>query len=248
MRGLLAAAVFLIAIGSAAEARGQTRAWRERIWFGVGGGFQPAANSFDDAFDLPLYAETERVTVDYPVKGGALIAASGGYRIWKRFTIGLGVSHYSNRSDATVRARLPHPFHDNRFREVEGTTSTLRGETAAHLLFGWMMPVTDRLRVILTGGPSVVSVEQTLVTGVQFAETYPYDTAAFTDATTRRSTRSATGFNAGADVMWMFSPRFGAGGLVQVTRARAHVSPGEGRTIAVDAGGAQASLGIRVIF
>lgn len=248
MQRILTAAVFLIAIGSAADARAQSRDWRERIWLGVSGGFQPAANGFDDAFEVPLYAETERVTVGYPVEGGALVAASGGYRVWKRFTVGLGVSRYSRRSDATVTARLPHPFFDNQFREIEATTSTLRGETGTHLLLGWMMPVTDRIRVIVTAGPSFMSVEQTVVTGVQFAETYPYDTAAFTAATTRRATRSATGFNAGADVMWMFSRHIGAGGLVQVTRARARLSPAEGRTIAVDAGGAQAALGIRLIF
>lgn len=245
---LLTAAVFLVAIATAGDAHAQTRGWPERFWFGVSGGLQPAANDFGDAFDVPLYAETERVTVDYPVKGGALVAASGGYRLWKRFTVGLGVSRQSRRSDARIDARVPHPFFDNQFRAIEGTTSTLRGETAAHLLLGWMMPVTDRIRVIITGGPSVMSVEQTFVTGVEFSETYPYDTAEFTEASTRRVTRSATGFNAGADVMWMFSRRIGAGGLVQMTRARARLSPGEGRTIAVDAGGAQAALGMRVIF
>jgi hypothetical protein len=248
MRRLLAAAAFLIAISCAADARAQARDWPERFWVGVSGGFQPAANGFDDAFDLPLYQETERVTVDYPVKGGPLVAASGGYRVWKRFTVGLGVTRYSRRADATVRAQLPHPFFDNQFRAVEGTTSTLRGETAAHLLLGWMLPVTDRFRVIVTAGPSFVSVEQTVVTAVEFSEVFPYDTAEFTGATTRRSTRSATGFNAGGDVTWMFSSRFGAGGLVQFTRARARVGAGEGRTIAVDAGGAQAALGVRLFF
>jgi hypothetical protein len=248
MQRTLTAAFLIIALGSAAEARAQARQRPERFWFGVSGGFQPAANDFADAFDRPLYAETERVTVDYPVKGGALVAASGGYRVWKRFTVGLGVSRYSRRSNATVKARVPHPFFDNQFREIEGTTSTLRGETTAHLLFGWMLPVTDRIGVTVTAGPSFMSVEQTLVTGVQFAETYPYDTAEFTTATTRRATRRATGFNAGADVTWMFSRRIGAGGLVQFTRARARLSPTEGRTIAVDAGGVQAALGIRVIF
>lgn len=248
MRRILTAVAFLIALGSAADARAQARDWPERIWFGVSGGFQPAANSFDDVFEVPLYAETERVTVDYPVKGGALIAARGGYRVWKRFTVGLGVTRYSRRADAAVHARVPHPFFDNQFRDVEGTTSALRGETAAHLLLGWMMPLSDRLRMIVTAGPSMVSVEQTVVTGVQFSEAYPYDTAEFTGATTRRSTRSAAGFNAAADVMWMFSPRLGAGGLVQITRARARVAAGEGRTIAVDAGGAQVALGVRMIF
>jgi hypothetical protein len=241
-------AAMLLALSAAADAGAQTREWPERIWIGAGGGVQPASSKFDDAFDVPLHAETERVTVGYPVSGGTVISVRGGYRLWKRFTVGAGVSRYSRRAAATVHAQLPHPFFDDRFREVEGTTSALRGETAAHLLVGWMMPITNRIRVIFTAGPSFLNVEQTLVTGVQFAETYPYDTAEFTDATTRRSTRGAAGFNAGADVMWMFTPRIGAGVLVQATRARVRVDAGDGRTIAVDAGGAQAAAGIRVVF
>jgi len=158
------------------------------------------------------------------------------------------VTRYSRRADATVRAQLPHPFFDNRDREVEGTTSALRGETGAHLLLGWMIPVTDRLRVVVMAGPSVVNLEQTIVTDVEFSETYPYDTASYSGATTRRASRSATGFNAGADVAWMFSNRIGAGGLIQVTRARARLDAGEGRRVSVDAGGAQAAAGIRVVF
>jgi len=248
MRALVMAAIFVAAIGSAGEARAQTRGWPERIWFGVSGGVQPAIDGLDDAFDLPLHAEVERVTVTYPGKAGGLIAASGGYRVWKRFTIGLGVTRSSGRSDATVKAQLPHPFFDKQFRDVEGTASTQRGETAAHLLLGWMMPVTDRLRLIVAAGPSTINVEQTVVTGVQFSETYPYDTAEFTGATTKRASRRAAGFNAGADVMWMFSRRMGAGGLVQFTRARARIDPGGGRTIGVDAGGLQLAAGVRMIF
>jgi hypothetical protein len=218
------------------------------LWLGVSGGVQPAGNGFGDTFEVPLYAETERVSVDYPVKGGALIDVRGGYRVWKRFTIGAGVSRYSQRADARVQAQLPHPFFDNQFRAVEGTTSALRGETSTHLLLGWMVPLSDRLRLLLTAGPSFVNVEQTLVTGVEFSETYPYDTAEFTGASTRRATRSATGFNAGADLTWMFSRRVAAGALVQASRARARVRPGEGRRIAVDAGGVQIAAGLRLFF
>ena len=245
---ILPAAAMILVLGAAAEVGAQTRAWPERIWISAGGGVQPAAKGFADTFALPLHAETEQITVAYPVTGGTLIAARGGYRLWQRLTVGAGVSRYSRRAAATVHAQLPHPFFDNQFREVEGTTSTLRGETATHLFVGWMMPLSDRLRVILTAGPSLLSVEQTLVTGVQYAETYPYDTAEFTDATTRRSSRSATGFNAAADVMWMFTPRIGAGVLVQATRARVRVTAGDNRTFTVDAGGAQAAAGIRVVF
>jgi hypothetical protein len=233
---------------AASPALAQTRAWPERFWFGVSGGIQPTVNSFDDAFERELYQETERVTVGYPVKSGALIAASGGMRVWKKLAVGFGATRYNRRGSATVAARLPHPFFDNQFREIEGTTTTTRRETGAHLLVGWMMPLGDKLRLIVTAGPSVVSVGQTFVTDVQFAETFPYDTAEFTAATTTNAKRTATGFNAGADVFWMFSRRIGAGGLIQITRARARLNAGAGRTVSIDAGGAQAGVGLRFVF
>ena len=239
---------FLLVIVCAAPAAAQTREWPERIWISAGGGVQPSVDGFDDEFERPLYAETERVTIAYPGKGGTVVAVNGGVRLWKRFTAGAGVSRYSARGDATVHASLPHPFFDNQFREIEGKASTLRGETAVHLLLGAMLPITNRLRLIVTAGPSLVTLEHTLVTDVEFSETYPYDTAEFASATTRRESRRGTGFNAGADVMWMFSRQVGAGALVQLTRARARLAAGEGRTIAVDAGGLQAAAGIRIVF
>lgn len=246
MRRLFLVGAFLAATVTTAAA--QDRIWSERLWISVSGGMQSAGSAFGDTFERPLYTETERAEVDYPVNAGAVLAASGGYRVWKRFTVGAGVTRYSQRGDATVEARLPHPFFDAQFREVSGTTSALRGETSAHLLLGWMQPLSARARLLVTAGPSFVSTEQTLVTDVRFSEAYPYDTAEFTGATTRRETRGAPGFNAGADLTWMFSRRMGAGALVQFTRARVRLNAGEGRRIAVDAGGVQAAAGLRLFF
>lgn len=248
MRRIVTVAFLALTLGPVRPAVAQTRAWPERIWFSISGGVQPTVNSFSDAFDAPLNQETETVSTDYPVKGGALVAASGGYRTWKQLALGFGVTRSSRRAQATVDARLPHPFFDNRFRDVQGTTPATRSEVGAHLLIGWMMPLTDRLRVLVTAGPSMLSVSQTLVTGVEFTETYPYDTATFKNATTKTATVTKAGFNAGADLFWMFSRRIAAGGMVQVTRARAKEPAGTGRTVSVDAGGAQVGAGIRLVF
>lgn len=248
MRRILTASLVAIALGQARPAVAQAHSWPERIWVSVSGGVQPAVNSFSDTFEVPLYAENEKISIDYPVKGGALIAASGGYRVWKQLAIGMGVTRHNRRAPAAVDARLPHPFFDHQLRPIEGTTPATRTELGAHLLVGWMMPLTDRLRVLITVGPSVLSVRQTLVTGVEFTEAYPYDTATFKSATTTSATATATGFNAGADVFWMFSRRIGAGGLVQITRARAKEPAGTGRTVSVDAGGAQVGAGLRLVF
>lgn len=246
MRRILSAAAVLVICAGPAGA--QDRQWTGRIWIGVSGGVQAGGTGFGDTFEAPLYAETERVTVEYPIDGGPVFDARGGYRVWKQLTAGIGVTRYSRRTDAPVDAQLPHPFFDNQFRAIEGTTSTLRGETTVHVLLGWMLPLSDQLRLTLTAGPSFVTVEQTLVNGVEFSEAYPYDTAQFTGASTRRPSGSATGFNAGADLNWMFTRRVGAGALVQTSRARVRVSPAEGRRLTVDAGGVQIAAGLRVFF
>jgi hypothetical protein len=246
-RTILPTVAIALMLATPRPAAAQARAWPERIWFSVSGGVQPTVNSFDDTFTVPLYTETEHVTIDYPVKGGALIAASGGYRVWKGLALGLGVTRYNRRADASIAASVPHPFFDNQFRQVEGKTSAERNEVGAHLLVGWMLPLTAKFRLLLTAGPSVLSVGQTLVTGVEVTEVYPYDTASFKSATTTNRSVTAAGFNAGADLFWMFSRNVGAGGLVQITRATAKQRAGD-RTISVDAGGAQVGAGLRFVF
>lgn len=248
MRALLAAAALLGVIGTALPAAAQPRRHRsERGWFSISGGVQPTSNSFSDAFDRDLYTEKEPIDIDYPVKSGAVIAASGGYRVWKRFGIGLGVTRYVYGADAAVTANVPHPFFDNTFRMVEGTTRVSRRETGAHLQVAWMRPLSKRLRLLLTAGPSLLSVSQTLISDVKVTETYPYDTAAFNGTTAGQTARTAVGFNAGADVFWMFSKTIGAGALVQGTHARARLSAG-GRSVSMNAGGGQVAAGLRFVF
>jgi hypothetical protein len=108
--------------------------------------------------------------------------------------------------------------------------------------------MSDRIRAVFFAGPSVLNVEQTFATDVQYSQTYPYDTAAFTGAITRRSSKSGSGFNAGADIFWMFERRVGAGALAQFSRARVREDAGNNHTVSVDAGGAQVAGGIRLVF
>src|SRR4051812_50202460 len=86
----LIALAFVAATCSAGTAHAQSSTWTERGWFGISGGVQPTANTFQDAFDLTLYTEPEHITVDYPLKNGLIIAANGGYHRWKRLARGGG--------------------------------------------------------------------------------------------------------------------------------------------------------------
>lgn len=245
MRTLAAATVCVLC--TAAPAFAQDRP--ERAWLSVSGGVQaPTSSSFSDTFDIQRYTETGHVTGKYPIKSEPFVAGSFGVRIWKRLGAGVGITHISGRGSADVSAGIPHPFFDNQPRNISGTASASRSETGAHIQLAWLMPIGSRARLVVAGGPSVLSISQTFVTDVHYSETYPYDTALFSYATTTRASRAATGFNAGADVAWLFWKNLGAGAMVQFARATAKLDAGNGRRVSVKGGGTYAGIGIRAVF
>jgi len=249
MTARYALAGLVVLLLGAAPAVAQTS--QGRFLIGVSGGVQGSSNGFGDAFDVTSqFGDPEQATgtADYPVKTGALVDGRVHVRLWKGFAAGVAFTHYSHRGDASISARVPHPFQFNQLRTVEGTTSTRRGENGTHVQFAYIVPVGERLRVTGFAGPSWLSVEQTLVTDVQYSQTFPFDTATFSGATTRRSSANAVGFNAGADVAWMFTRRVGVGGLVQYSAAQVEQDAGDNRRITVDAGGIQTAVGVRLIF
>ena len=222
--------------------------WPERVWAGLNGGVQTAGREVSDSFEIEQFTETGTVDVGYPTTSSAIIDGGVGVRVWKRFGVGVSVTQASSRTAASVSAEIPHPFFDNRPRSIEGTADAERSEVAAHVQFAYLVNLSPRVRLIVSAGPSVFSVEQTFVTDVKFSQEYPYDTATFTGATTQRSHASKVGFNAGADLVWMFSSQIGAGGLVRFTRASVTEDAGNGRSLSLDAGGVQVAAGVRFLF
>jgi hypothetical protein len=131
---------------------------------------------------------------------------------------------------------------------VSGETSGIaREEFGVHVQAQYQLPPFGKLYVVAFGGPSVLDIKQSIVTDVNFTEEYPYDTASFVGVDSRRIAGTATGFNVGADVRWMFTRHFGAGGLVRFTRAKVDLGT-DNRTVRVDAGGAQVGAGVRLAF
>jgi hypothetical protein len=219
----------------------------ERGWITINVGAAAGPTGFSDTVQTALYQESETIATSYPGGGGLSVSGAGGYRVWRQLSAGAGVSHVAHTGEASIDASLPHPFFDNQPRAIGGTTSAAHDETSIDLKAGWMVTLAPRVRLLLSGGPSIVAVTQTIVTGVTYSESYPFDTAQFTSAGTQTLSRSAVGFNAGADLFWLFSRHAGAGGLVQFTHARVAL-PASGHAVAMDAGGVQGGGGIRFVF
>jgi hypothetical protein len=236
----------IAALLSAAPAAAQARS--PRVFISINGGVQPAASDLADRFEFEANVETATVEVSYPYKSNPIVDGGVGIRLWRGFGAGVAFSSSSGDGSAHVEASIPHPFFFEQPREIEGDVSSLtRSETALHGQLFYLVPMSGRFQVIISAGPSRIEAEQDIVRAVQYDEEFPFDTATFRSATTRSVKASAIGFNAGADVSYMFSRRFGVGGLIRFSRATVDLDV-DGRTVSLDAGGLQAGGGIRIAF
>lgn len=242
-----AAAALLLVPGLVARASAQSAP--PRVVIGVSGGVQSSASALSDHVEFERSVETATVNLKYPAQAAMLFDAGIGVRLFKRLGAGVTVSNATRTGDAEVDARIPHPLLFEQPRTVEGSQPGIsRTETAVHVQLLYSIEATRKVTLVLSAGPSIVHLEQELVTEVMYDETYPFDVATFKSAATGRAKASAAGFNAGADVRWMFARSIGLGGLVRFSRAIVDVETKDGRTLAVRAGGVQAGVGIRVVF
>jgi len=254
MKTLTAIFAATLAVALATPAAAQARRTPQpkgptRFYVSLNGGVQPANADLSDHFEFPSNAETATVDVKYPKKAGVLIDGGGGVQLWRQLGAGVAVSYVSSDGTAAIEASIPHPFLFGQPRQISGEQgSVARTETSAHVQLLYFVPTRGKLHAIVSGGPSFVSLSQDVVTDVDFSEVYPYDTAAFTRATTKAVKGNAVGFNIGVDLRWMFSREFGVGGLVRFTRATVDLDVAEGRSFSVDTGGVQAGGGVRIFF
>ena len=248
MKTLTGLAGALIIAAFAAPASAQYRTPHDG-YVTVNAASQPGSTALSDHFEFERNVETATADVHYPSKAGVGIDAGAGIRLWRQFGAGLSLSYLSSTGAASIDASIPHPFLFDWPRLINGTADSItRTETGVHAQLLYFVPARGKLRFVLSGGPSWLTLEQDFVTEVHYSETYPYDTATFTRATTTSAKGSAVGFNAGIDVRWMFNRQLAVGALVRLTRAQVDIDLATGRTLAVDAGGVQAGGGIRFLF
>lgn len=220
-----------------------------RVWIGVNGGYQATTTEFDDTFTFTVNQETGTTRVSYPVDAGFLFDAGGGVRLWKNLGVGVAISRFVLDGTAQTSSSIPHPLFLQQNRQVDGEADGLtREETGIHVQAQYRLPLTGRLQIVLAGGPSLLQVNQMVVTDVNYSEDYPYDTATFRSVDSERSKGSATGLHAGVDAQWAFTRSVGLGALVRFTRATVDLDGPADRTISVDAGGAHIAAGLRLTF
>jgi hypothetical protein len=244
----IVAALALLVIGGTRPATAQSAP--DRVQISVNGGVQLSSGTFDTSTAQPVYLENAVIGTTYQIRRGIAIDGGIGIRIAGDFGVGVTVSSVMAKKDADVSATVPHPFFFNRPRTVSGTASgQRRDELATHVQAIYTLHPNGKVDVALAAGPSFFQVHQDVVTGITFSDTYPYDTATFTSASSQRVSANGTGFNAGVDVGWRLSQHAGIGGGARFSRAKVSLAmPNSTTTVSVDAGGVQLAGGLRLYF
>lgn len=221
---------------------------RERVTVSINGAYQTTKNPFADRFEFEVDRETGSTETEYPVGAGLVIDGSVAFRLWKNFGAGIAVSHFTRDDVAATDSRVPHPFHFEMHREVAGDVPVNRTERGVHVQAVYRVALRPAITLALFGGPSFMHAEQDIVTAIEYDQSFPFDTATFRRGVTGAAKGSAVGFNAGADVAWMFSRHLGVGALARFAKASVELDVPGGRTKTVDAGGFSGGGGLRIVF
>jgi hypothetical protein len=221
-----------------------------RVRVSIDAGAQSSLITFAGSTTKAVNLEKGAIDTTYDVSIGHLFGGGVLVRVARRFGVAVAVSSFVKRQDATVAASIPHPFFYNAPRSIDGTAAGLeRNELVTHLQAAYVISSRGKLEIALSGGPSFFRATQALVSDVTYAESYPYDTATFSAASTKTVRAHNTGYHAGADVALRLSRRIGVGALVRFSRASIEF-PADGATTRVksDAGGVQMAGGVRLFF
>jgi len=216
-----------------------------RGFLNVNFGVQATSRSHDESGTFELYGETGTVEGTREVGAGPLFDVSGGFIVWKNILVGVGYSRFSDQGDVALDARVPDPLHYDRPRSATLTLEdAAHTEQAFHVQVLYALALTEKLDVMIGGGPSFYSLSQDMLDEVIATEG---STLTVTGTSTSAS-ESAVGYNVGADLTYLFTDRLGAGVFARYSEASVNMPAGEGATRDVKVGGFQLGGGLRFRF
>ena len=216
--------------------------WTDKGFVNVTGGAQAASRSLETETSFDLYDEKAIVLSSQDVKGGAFFDISAGYKVWRNLALGLGYSRAGSKTDASIAASIPDPRVHDQPRPISASATDLKHtENVVHLMGVWMVPMTDKIDVGISAGPSIFMVKQDVPGAFTVTEPGP----SVTNAAAVTLDKTIVGIHFGVDVTYLVTKRVGVGGLARYTRGSADL---EGASDRLGVGGFQIGGGVRLRF
>jgi len=248
--GVVAGSALLLAAATQAAAQGA--APEDNVFIQVNVGGQGGSHTLKQQGTFDIYDDQATFSDAVKVGGGGLFDIGGGVRVWgSNLYAGVSYTHFSDKSDAIVAGSIPHPLRfDLPFRNVSGTATGLKhSENQIHIDAVWKQPITTQFDVSVFLGPTIFSVKQDVVSGINVTEVGPpYTEVTLSSIQTDRVSKSSGGFNIGVDGTYMFTPMIGAGALIRFVTGSVDMPNGSSGSTKLDLGGVQFGVGVRVRF
>jgi hypothetical protein len=235
----------------ASQAFAQALPWEGRGFATFNFGMQVKSASVVTSNDtFPLYDETGKVSIAQTIDTQApFIEFGGGFRVKGNFGVGISYSRLSTDGSAIVKAEVPSPLVYDQFRTTTSTTTGLEHvEQSFHFQALWLLPITDKLQVMFSAGPTLFQLTQGTVTTPSVTEVGPPYTTVNVTTATASTTGSHVGVNVGADLTYRLTNMFGVGAMMRYASATVSITPQSGSPLDVKVGGFQIGAGLRVRF
>ena len=223
--------------------------WSDRGRINIDFGTQPSSSTFTGTANIPIYQQTATLTTTYTVPsgqffdGGVIVRVSGG------FGVDIAASGFTRSDPAPTSGTIPHPLLSNRPRPISGTTPSLEHDEIAGYIDAAYVLSADRFDLALSAGPAFFTVNQDLVSNVNFTESATFDSVGFAGAVVTRASATSLGFNAGVDIGIKLSKNVGVGAILRYTKASVTFPLANSASgVHTDVGGAHAGGGLRFYF
>ena len=221
----------------------------DRVRVSVNAGLQQPSTTFAATAHPPVYEGTATLTTNYTTPTGAFFDGDVILHLSGGFGVEIGLSAFAKNQIAPIVGTIPHPLLGNPPRPISGSAGPLdRSEVIGRFDAAYVMS-NGWLDVAVSAGPSFFTVDEDLVTNVNFTESPSFDRVTFTGATVNSAGATKLGFNAGVDVGVKLSKNFGVGAMVRYSHA-SMVFPLANSASGVnsDAGGTHVGGGVRLYF
>ena len=230
-----------------------------RFSFSLSVGGQSQEQTFTDSSTFDIYGERGAVASAHSIGGGTLFDVGVAARLWQNFGVGIAYSSLTNKNDAAVSVRVPHPIIFGQSRTATATAEALEhSENAVHLQFMWTIPVTSKFHITAMAGPSFFTVRQSIAT-VQapqnIRDVAPFTSVTITSVTVTEVKDSPVGVNVGVDGTYFLTTfqrvGIGLGAFARYSGASfdLEATPGVTRdNTDLKTGGPQGGIGLRLRF
>jgi Outer membrane protein beta-barrel domain len=209
-------------------------------------GAQPQDRTITSNTTFPLYDETATIDSTYQIPSGAFFEIGGGYHIGGRYpilrrvTIGASVSFFNHNGSGGLAGLIPDPLFFDRPATVNVDVGELEHkETGVHVFATYWMPISEKMDVTVSIGPSFIHVTQDVVSSITVPE--PTQDIIYT---LENESGTAVGINVGVDGNYMLTRNYGVGAFLRYAGGSEDLPHAPDLKV----GGFQVGVGARIRF